>query len=156
MQQKYVHQSVIWNWIIFPFPFENQIRKDHLIIWNYRAVWNLQALWTLPSQWRHNGDGVSNHRRIDCILNRLLRRRSKKISKLRVTGLCDGIRRGAVNSHRKGPVTRKVFPFDHIIMQTRKRLVQRRGKQTHIRLVYVSNRKSFNCSILLVVGPHPF
>ena len=42
-------------------------------------------------QWRHNErDGVSNHRRIDCLLDRLFMRRSKKISKLRVTGLCDG------------------------------------------------------------------
>ena len=38
--------------------------------------------------WRHNGhDSVSNHQPHDCLLNRLLRRRSKKISKLRVTGL---------------------------------------------------------------------
>ena len=42
-------------------------------------------------QWRHNGcDGVSNHQPDDCFLNRLFRRRSKKISKLRVTGLCEG------------------------------------------------------------------
>ena len=42
-------------------------------------------------QWRHNQrDGVSNHRRLDCSLNRLLRRRSKKELKLRVTGFCEG------------------------------------------------------------------
>ena len=42
-------------------------------------------------QWRHNGnDSVSNHRPYDCLLNRLFRRRSKKTSKLRVTGLCAG------------------------------------------------------------------
>ena len=42
-------------------------------------------------QWRHNDhDGVPNHHRLDCLLNRLLRRRSKKTSKLRVTGLCEG------------------------------------------------------------------
>ena len=42
-------------------------------------------------QWRHNEcDGVSNHRPHDCLLNRLFRRRSKKTSKLRVTGLCVG------------------------------------------------------------------
>ena len=35
-------------------------------------------------------DGVSNHRRLDGLLNRLFRRRSKKTSKLRVTGLCVG------------------------------------------------------------------
>ena len=42
-------------------------------------------------QWRHNGrDGVSNHQPHDCFLNRLFRRRSKKTSKLCVTGLCEG------------------------------------------------------------------
>ena len=42
-------------------------------------------------QWHHNGrDSVSNHQPHDCLLNRLFRRRSKKISKLRVTGLCAG------------------------------------------------------------------
>ena len=42
-------------------------------------------------QWRHNGrDSVSNHQPYDCLLNRLFRRRSKKTSKLRVTGLCVG------------------------------------------------------------------
>ena len=42
-------------------------------------------------QWRHNGwDSVSNHQLYDCILNILFRRRSKKTSKLRVTGLCAG------------------------------------------------------------------
>ena len=41
--------------------------------------------------WRHNGhDSASNHQPHDCLLNRLFRRRSKKISKLRVTGLCAG------------------------------------------------------------------
>ena len=40
-------------------------------------------------QWCHNEhDGVSNHQPHDCLLNRLFRRRSKKTSKLRVTGLC--------------------------------------------------------------------
>ena len=44
-----------------------------------------------PLQWRHNGrDSVSNHQPHDCLLNRLFRRRSKKTSKLRVTGLCAG------------------------------------------------------------------
>ena len=43
------------------------------------------------SHYRHNRrDGVSNHRRLDCLLNCLFRSRSKKTSKLRVTGLCEG------------------------------------------------------------------
>ena len=40
-------------------------------------------------QWRHNGhDSASNHQPHYCLLNRLFRRRWKKTSKLRVTGLC--------------------------------------------------------------------
>ena len=42
-------------------------------------------------RWRHNEhDYVINHQLHDCLLNRLFRRRSKKTSKLRVTGLCAG------------------------------------------------------------------
>ena len=44
---------------------------------------------TFALQWRHNGhDGVSNHQPHECLLKCLLRRRSKKTSKLRATGLC--------------------------------------------------------------------
>ena len=42
-------------------------------------------------RWRHNDHGgVSNHQPRDCLLNCLFRRRWKKTSKLRVTGLCAG------------------------------------------------------------------
>ena len=42
-------------------------------------------------QWRHNKHGgVSNHQPHECLLNRLFIRRSRKTSKLRVTGLCEG------------------------------------------------------------------
>ena len=42
-------------------------------------------------QWRHNGRyGVSYHQPHDCLLKRLFKRRAKKTSKLRVTGLCVG------------------------------------------------------------------
>ena len=41
-------------------------------------------------QWCHNEhDGASNHQRLDCLLNRLFRPRSKETPKLRVTSLCD-------------------------------------------------------------------
>ena len=65
----------------------------------------------LALRWRHNGrDSVSNHQPHGYLLNRLFRRRSKKTSKLRVTG------RGPVISPHKWPVTRKMFPFDDFIM----------------------------------------
>ena len=54
-----------------------------------------QQPWYWPSaptlQWRHNDhDGVSNHQPQGCLLSRLFGRRSKKTSKLRVTGLYVG------------------------------------------------------------------
>ena len=68
-------------------------------------------------RWRHNHHpAVSNHQPHGCLLNRLFRRRWKKTSKLRVTGLCAGNSPGPVNSPHKGPVTRKMFPFDDVIM----------------------------------------
>ena len=68
-------------------------------------------------RWRHKGpDSVSNHQPHHCLLNCLFRRRSKKTSKLRVTGLCVGNSPGPVNSPHKWPVTRKMFPFDDVIM----------------------------------------
>ena len=61
------------------------------LAWN---LFNITPYWVRHDsalQWRHNErDGVSNHQPHDCLLNRLFRRRSKKTSKLRVTGLCAG------------------------------------------------------------------
>ena len=74
----------------------------------------VRGFW-ISLHWRHNDhDGVSNHQPHGCLLNRLFRRRSKKTSKLRVTGLCVGNSPGPVNSPHKWPVTRKMFPFDDV------------------------------------------
>ena len=55
------------------------------------ALWEVFVSLFKTLQWRHNGhDSVSNHQSYDCLLNRLFRRRWKKTSKLRVTGLCAG------------------------------------------------------------------
>ena len=53
----------------------------------------------------------------DCLFGSLFRRRSKKTSKLRATGLCAGNQplNGEFPAH-KWPVLRKMFPFDDIIM----------------------------------------
>ena len=54
----------------------------------------------LTLQWPYNErDGISNDRRLDSLLNCLLRRRLKKTSKLRITGLCEG-----------NPLVTRVFP----------------------------------------------
>ena len=67
-----------------------QLRSNGLY-WQ-RIWWPTRPHQTVSSlQWRHNGgDSVSNHQPHDCLLNRLFRSRSKKTSKLRVTGLCMG------------------------------------------------------------------
>ena len=66
----------------------------------------------LPLYWHHI-DVVSNHRRLDRLLNRLLRRRLKKTSTFRVAGLCGN--NSPVNSPHKRPVMPKMFPFDNDI-----------------------------------------
>ena len=86
------------------------------------------------SRWRHDGrDSVSNHQPHDCLLNRLFRRRSKKTSKLRVTGLCAGNSPG--NSLHKWPVTRKICPYDDVIMRVCQRglLEYRYPSETHLK-----------------------
>ena len=72
----------------------------------------------LTLHWSHNDHGgVSNYQSQGCLLNCLFRRRSKKTSKLRVTGLCAGNSQGPVNSPHKAPVTWKMVPFDEVIMK---------------------------------------
>ena len=68
-------------------------------------------------QWRHNGrDGVSNHQPHHCLLNCLFRRRSKKSSKLRVTGLCAGNSPVTDEFPAQSASNAEMFPFDDVIM----------------------------------------
>ena len=100
------HQAIIW------YLFDPSC-PGYSVCWTGRGT----ALSHKSLRWRHNDqDGVSNHQPHGCLLNRLFRRRSNKTSKLRVTGLCVGNSPGPVNSPHKGPVTRKMFPFDDVIM----------------------------------------
>ena len=55
---------------------------------------------------------------IVCLLNRLLRRRSKKASKLRVAGLCEGNSPVTGEFPAQGPVTQKMLPFDDVIVDS--------------------------------------
>ena len=58
---------------------------------SYRQATYIADRTKWPLQWHHNGlDGVSNHQSHGCLLDRLFRRSSKKTSKLRFTGLCEG------------------------------------------------------------------
>ena len=87
---EWLNQSMLKPRCYHPTPFS--LVKITWIIMNIYIYISMAKIWPdMPLQWRHNGrDGVSNHQPHDCLLNRLFRRRSKKTSKLRVSGLCAG------------------------------------------------------------------
>ena len=98
---QWLHQKL---WFVIPISYRVtsltlwqsyfEINLRNLFISQFRQTYVLPTeihVFIYPLQWRHNGpDSVSNHQPHDCFLNRLFRHRSKKTSKLRVTGLCAG------------------------------------------------------------------
>ena len=100
---------------ILEFLWTRNDKKKHIFF--KERNWIYWICTSVSLEWRHNGhDIVSNHQPYDCLLNRLFRHRSKKTSKFRVTGLCAVNSPRPVNSPHKGPVTRKMSPFDDVIM----------------------------------------
>ena len=77
------------TWVKFTITKSQQSPNHVPIPWYvlYVVPWNLTQP---PLQCHNEHDGVSNHQPYDCLLTRLFRRRLKKTSKLRVTGLCVG------------------------------------------------------------------
>ena len=68
-------------------------------------------------QWRHNGlDGVSNHQPHHCLLSLCSGADQRKHQRSASLAFVRGIHRWPVSSPHKGPVTRKMFPFDDVIM----------------------------------------
>ena len=68
---------------------------SHFNHWRYcsNILFNLKwfcSFWHSLLWCRNERDGVSNHQPHNCLLNWLFRHRSKKTSKLCVTGLCEG------------------------------------------------------------------
>ena len=64
---------------------------DPFLVWLHVKCPNISRDLVSPLQWlATERDGVSKHEPRDCLLNRLFRRRSKKTSKLRDTGLYEG------------------------------------------------------------------
>ena len=87
------------------------LRVKYFIIGMFCVIWLDGIIFEYPklNHYSHNGcDGVSIHRRLDCVLDRLFRRRAKKTWKLRVTGLCE--------FPAQMPVTRKTFSLDDVIV----------------------------------------
>ena len=107
---QHVFQEFPLKWYVICISVANVVRAKALAMGACRD-------YSSPLRWRHNDyDGVSNHQPHGCLLNRLFRRRSKKTPKLCVTGLCVGNSPGPLNSPHKWPVTRRMFPFDDVIM----------------------------------------
>ena len=65
-------------------------------------------------------DGVSNHQPKDCLLNRLFGGDQRKHQSSASLAFVGGIHRWPVNSPQKGPVTRKRFLFNDVIMSCRR------------------------------------
>ena len=86
--------------------------------WQRIRYWLLTALsHNTYYGWRHKGrDGVSHRQPHDCLLNCLFRRRSKKTSKLRVTGLCAGNSPVTGEFPAQRPSNAEMFPFDNVIV----------------------------------------
>ena len=81
----------------------------------YTMHWNRKVI--TPLQWRHNEhDGIANHQPHNCLLKRLFGCRSKKTSKLCVTGLCAGNSPVTGEFPAQRPVTQKMFPLDNVSM----------------------------------------
>ena len=82
--------SSLWEYESPQWNVSNCHKRIASVLYNHGEeifIWEL----LVSLQWRHNDpNGVSNHRRLVGLLNRLFRRRSKKTSKPRVTGLWEG------------------------------------------------------------------
>ena len=125
--------------------------KCRSVLWNDVFTHFLRNCDIVPNtlQWRHNGhNGVSNHRRLDCLFSRLFRRRSKKHQSSASLGFVRGIYRRPVDSPHKGPVMRKMFPFDNAIMNI--------GFQVHplytlyhVIFFYLTSCSSSKCDLIL-------
>ena len=93
-----VFSSTASGWLAVVSPAHLKLREKHhgyffLVIQDSATVRPIQYGHTFgfALQWRHNGrDGFSNHQPHDCLLKWLFGRKSKKASKLRVTGLWAG------------------------------------------------------------------
>ena len=96
---------------------EMHVSKFRDEVQNGRRVINQKLNLKDPLRWRHNWrDSVSNHQPHHCLLNRYSDADQRKHQSSASLAFVWGIDRGPVNSPHKWPVTRKMFPFDDVIM----------------------------------------
>ena len=94
-----------------------QIKKDSLGHMSGRLLWLFLRYWQLHfNDVIMGSDGVSNHRRLDCLLNRLPGADQRNHQSSASLAFVRGIHRKPVDSPHKGWVTRKMFPSDDVFM----------------------------------------
>ena len=97
LYNNYIQDSCLLCFETCSLGLHSLVQLKSCVLW----YWHIIATYSIPHktlQWRHNGhDSVSNQQPHDCLLYLLFRRRSKKTSKLRVTGLCVGKSPGSVD-----------------------------------------------------------
>ena len=104
------------KWTVYVSIFPRNI-NIYICIFYHSLTLRRRKLLKFSLRWRRNGrDGVSNHQPHECLLNRLFRRRSKKTSKLRVTGLCAGNSPGTGEFPAQMASNAENVPFDDVIM----------------------------------------
>ena len=95
---------------------------ENTLLWTVLCLPISWRFWTpvnLSLQWSHNGrDGVSDHQPHDFYLTVYTGADQRKHQSSASLAFVRGIHRWPVNSPHKGPVTRKTFPFDDVIMWT--------------------------------------
>ena len=78
------------------------------------------SIFCVTLRWRHNGhNGISNHQPHHRLLNRFSGADQRKHQSSALLAFVRRIHRWPVNSPHKGPVTRKIFRFDDVIMRCR-------------------------------------
>ena len=104
------------------FPMISTVNESKDLSMKLTLLWFIQMCYLWYSlEWSHNGrNSISNHQPANCLLNRSFRCRSKKHQSSASVAFVRGIHWGPVNSLHKWPVTRKMFPFDDVIMCSRR------------------------------------
>ena len=101
------------QWVI---PFL-KIRDSHVCCGKVSHTHLLFLDVEISFQWRHNEpDGASNHQPHNCLLNLYSDIDQRKHQSSASLVFMRGIHWWTVNSPHKRPVTRKMFPFDDIIL----------------------------------------
>ena len=110
------------NDALFPIKYQNVINLATHRLFDHRGEITMlspaeRTGFPNSLQWRHNQCyGVSNHQRIDCFSTVCSRTDQRKHQSSMSLAFVRGIHRWPLNSPHKGPVTRKMFPFDDVML----------------------------------------